>query len=74
MSFNRNFLAKCNYPEERKKEFIELYDKYYRYVYKYEVGYENDYDVDNMIWQQDMDNFSQSLGDAGMCIKVVEGY
>lgn len=74
MSLNKNLLAKCKYSEERKKEFIELYEKYYRYVYKYEVGYENDYDVNSIIYQQDMDNFSQKLWDDGMCIKVVEGY
>lgn len=73
-SHNERFLERCTYSEEQKKDFIELYEKYYRYVYKYEVGHEDHYDVNNVIYQIDMDNFSQELDDAGMCIKVVEGY
>ena len=73
-NYNKIFLERCTYSEEQKKDFIELYEKYYRYVYKYEVGHEDHYDVNNVIYQIDMDNFSQELDDAGMSIKVVEGY
>jgi len=73
-SLNEIFLERCAYSEEQKKEFAELYEKYYRYVYKWEVGHEDHYDVNKVIYQIDMDNFSQELYDAGMCIKVVEGY
>ena len=61
-----------NWSEEQKKEFKELYEKYYRYVYKYEVGHEDHFDITNVIWQIDMENFAQVLDDSGMCIKVVK--
>lgn len=73
-SHNEIFLERCIYSDEQKKEFVELYKKYYEYVYKWEVGYPEDFDINKVIYQIDMNNFSQDLEHSGMCIKVVEGY
>ena len=74
VDLNERFLSNIKWSEEQKKEFKDLYEKYYRYVYKYEVGYEEHFDVTKMIYQLDMENFAQELDDAGMTIKVVQGY
>jgi ribosome-associated translation inhibitor RaiA len=39
-----------------------------------EVKLKEDFDINKVIYQIDMENFSQDLEDSGICIKVVEGY
>jgi len=60
--------------EEQQKDFEELFLKYYTYVYKYEVGYEEDFKPDACEWQWNRNSFLHELYDAGMTIKVVDGY
>jgi hypothetical protein len=53
-------------------EFEALYLAYWRYIYKYEVGYEGDFRPD-VPWYK-RDEFKEQLHDEGMTIKVRDGY
>lgn len=58
--------------KEQEAEFEDLYKKYYQYIYKWEVGYEEDFVSDKYpVYKID---FKQDLNEEGMRIKVVEGY
>ena len=56
----------------KKEEFEALYLAYWKYVYKYEVGHENDFEPDKPSYKRD--DFRQQLEDEGMAIKVNGGY
>ncbi len=71
---NQHFLDRTGWSDEQKKDFEELYDKYYRYVFKYEVRHEEDFKPENMSYYNSYESFANELDDAGMCIKVNEGY
>ena len=58
------------------EEFEELYRKFFKYVYKYHIGYEEDFkenkeDYGNHVNRAD---FREILDEAGMVIKVCDGY
>lgn len=74
VDLNKRFLDNVKWSDQQKEDFKNLYIAYFKYVYKYEVGYEDHFDVTNMLYQLDMENFAQELDDAGMTIKVVLGY
>jgi hypothetical protein len=57
---------------QKEKDFEELYLAYYRYIYKYEVGYENDFEPDKPNYRRS--DFKQNLQDEGMAIKIRMGY
>jgi len=76
-----------NMSDEKRKEFDALYESYWRYVYKWEVGHEEDFDP-NMKWPHkfdcnkpnvghehlDPEEFNQQCYEHGMMIKVNAGY
>ncbi len=63
--------------EEQEKEFEALYKLHWAYVFKYEVGYPDDFKPDdkpNYGNHTDRDTFYESLQDDGMMVKVLDGY
>ena len=58
--------------DEQRKEFEELYQMYYKYVYKYEVKHPDDFEPDNPVWQRR--TFREELEETGFCIKRIDGY
>jgi hypothetical protein len=60
------------YESKKNEDFEALYLVYWRYIYKYEVGYEEDFNPDKPTYKRD--DFRQQLKDEGMAIKVNEGY
>lgn len=73
-SLNEWFLDECKFSEEQKKDFIELYNKFYQYVYEYEVGYPEDFKFNDPDSYTDMGSFEELLNETGLGIKVREGY
>ena len=61
---------------EIDEEFEELYRKFFKYVYKYEVGYEEDFKVNKEDYRNHVNrsDFREMLDEAGMVIKVCDGY
>lgn len=61
---------------EMDEEFEELYRKFFKYVYKYEVGYEEDFKVNKEDYHNHVNrsDFREMLDEAGMVIKVCDGY
>ncbi len=63
--------------EEQEKEFEALYRLHWAYVYKYEIGYPDDFKPDGQpdySAHTDRDTFFESLQDDGMMVKVTQGY
>lgn len=61
--------------EEQAAAFEKLYLDYFTYVYTYEVGYPDDFDREgNFSNFTDRENFAEELQEAGMRIKVLDGY
>lgn len=58
---------------EKEKDFHELYQKYYQYVLKYEVGDEL-LPLDKLPYFCSKVDFLQELKDVGLSIKVTKGY
>jgi len=59
--------------DEKQKDFEELFDKYYSYIYKYEIGYLKDFDEkEKAPWKKK--DFKYQLEEEGMAIKVNQGY
>jgi hypothetical protein len=61
---------------EMEEDFEELYRKFFKYVYKYHVGYEEDFKVNKEDYHNhtNRDDFREMLDEAGMVIKVCDGY
>lgn len=57
--------------KEMEKDFETLYNSYWKYVYKWEVGHEEDF-KDMPIYHKN--DFREQLSEEGMVIKVREGY
>ncbi len=57
---------------QQAEEFENLFQAYWKYVYKYCVGYE-EYFTPDKPWCKRND-FKEQLEDEGMTIKVSEGY
>lgn len=56
-------------------EFERIYNLYWSYVYKYEVGHEEDFNPNNeSYFTHDRDCFKERMFEDGMAIKVNEGY
>lgn len=58
--------------EKQAEEFENLFQAYWKYVYKYEVGHIEDFTPDKPHYQRK--DFKLQLADEGMGIKVREGY
>lgn len=58
--------------EIKQKEFEELYEMYWKYVFKYEVGYPEDFKSNE--YPYDKQSFKQQLEEDGMMIKATDGY
>ena len=56
----------------QREAFEELYQKYWEYVFKYEVHHPEDFKPDSFIYSKE--DFRQRLEEDGMMIKVTEGY
>lgn len=61
-----------DWTPEMRSDFEELYQKYWKFVYKYEVGYESHFKPDDPWYQRS--EFYEELYEAGMHIKVSQGY
>lgn len=60
-------------PEEQAKAIEELFDKYYTYIYTYEIGHPNAFnDKKKADWMKF--EFVQYLKDEAHCILVNDGY
>lgn len=57
---------------EMRADFEELYQKYWKFVYKYEVGYEEHFKADDPWFKRS--EFYDQLNEDGMHIKVSQGY
>lgn len=63
--------------EEQERDFENLYKLYWEYVFKYEVGYPEDFkphSTPNYGNHTDRDTFYESLQEDGMMVKVIDGY
>ena len=61
--------------EEQAALFEKLYLDYFTYVYKYEVGYPDDFNQDGEYSNcTDRERFLEDIQEAGMRIKVLDGY
>ena len=60
----------------REERFEELYCKFWEYVYEYEVGYKEDFKSEKECFSNGVnrEDFKELIGEAGMRIKVVDGY
>jgi hypothetical protein len=60
----------------KEERFEKLYNDFFSYIYKYEVGYENDFtsNKEKYINGVNRTNFREILQEAGMQIKVCDGY
>lgn len=56
----------------KEEEFESLYRAYWKYVYKYHVGHEEDFTPDTPWYKRN--DFKEQLEEEGMAIKVNEGY
>ncbi len=56
----------------QEQEFEELFNLYWKYVYKYEVGHPDDFNPNKPHYKRD--EFRQQLYEEGMTIKISEGY
>lgn len=56
----------------QREAFEELYQKYWEYVFKYEVHHPEDFKPDSFLYSKE--DFRQRLEEDGMTIKVTEGY
>lgn len=77
--FGRNVKPSCNPPPDfedtqQAEDFEKLYQTYYRYIYKYEVGYEEDWVPEKVRFGYLRTDFKEELAEQGMAIKVNEGY
>ena len=61
---------------DREERFEELYCKFWEYVYEYEVGYKGDFrkGIESFSNGVNREEFKELLEEAGMRIKVVDGY
>lgn len=73
-NFNQMFIDKCGLPEDQKNELIDLYKKYYEYIYKYEIGYPEDFDYNSVECTFDIEKFAEQLYEEGYNIKCYDGY
>jgi hypothetical protein len=60
----------------KEERFEELYCKFWEYVYEYEVGYKEDFHKDKECYGNRVSrmDFKDMLEEAGMVIKVCDGY
>lgn len=58
----------------KQKDFEELYEAYWKYVYKYEVGYPEDFKPEKYHHHVNKQDFKERLVEDGMIIKVSDGY
>jgi len=58
--------------ESQEEQFEKLFQLYWQYVYKYEVGYPEDWKPNDPWYKRN--EFREQLEDEGMTIKVTEGY
>lgn len=62
---------------EQEADFEAAYISYFTYVYKYEVGHQDDFKPNGnpkYSLSEDRDSFKEALEHSGMCIKVNAGY
>ena len=60
--------------KEYKEEFEALYLAYYKFVYKWEVGHEEDFNPQKMEYPYTREDFKSVLYDEGHSIRVNHGY
>ena len=61
-----------DWNSKMRSDFEELYQKYWKFVYKYEVGYESHFKPDDPWYKRS--EFYEELYETGMHIKVSQGY
>jgi hypothetical protein len=77
--FKRNNKPSSNpHPDfkdaQQAEDFEKLYQAYYHYIYKYEVGHEEDWVPEKVRFGYLRTDFKEELSEQGLAIKVNEGY